>query len=78
MGTWKFVGPCLQRDRDYHIQSNFWKFHLIKASFTLSELVLLMKVFRLFRLEWICFGVRAVYKVGKGSTSYLLAGPACL
>jgi hypothetical protein len=30
---------------------NFWKFYLIRTSFTLGELVSLVKVFRLFRLE---------------------------
>ncbi len=49
----RFVGPCPHRDKDYHIQSNFWKFYLIRTSFTLGELVPLVKVFRLFRLEWI-------------------------
>ncbi len=29
-----FVGPYLHRDRDYRIGSNFWKFYLIKTSFT--------------------------------------------
>jgi hypothetical protein len=46
-----FVGPCPHRDRDYCIGSNFWKFHLIRTNFTLGELVSLVKVFRLFRLE---------------------------
>jgi hypothetical protein len=46
-----FVGPCPQRDADYHIGSNFWKFYLIRTSFILGELVSLVKVFRLFRLE---------------------------
>ncbi len=32
--------------RDYHIGSNFWKFYLIRTSFTWSELVSLVKVFR--------------------------------
>jgi hypothetical protein len=38
---------------DYCIGSNFWKFYLIRTSFTLGEPVALVKVFRLFRLEWI-------------------------
>jgi hypothetical protein len=33
------------------IGSNFWKFYLIRTSFTLGELVSLVKVFGLFRLE---------------------------
>jgi hypothetical protein len=41
------------QDRDYRIESNFWKFYLIRTSFTLDEPVSLVKVFRLFRLEWI-------------------------
>jgi len=39
-----FVGPCPHRDRNYCIGSNFWKFYLIKISFTLHELVSLVKV----------------------------------
>jgi hypothetical protein len=54
----EFVGPCSHRDRDYGIGSNFWKFYLIRTSFTLGELVSLVKVFRLFRLEQIFFGVQ--------------------
>jgi hypothetical protein len=38
-------------DRDDLIRSNFWKFYLIKISFTLRELVSLVEMFRLFRLE---------------------------
>jgi hypothetical protein len=37
------------------IGSNFWKFYLIKTGFTLCELVSLVKVFRLFKLEQMCF-----------------------
>ncbi len=48
-----FVAPCAHRDRDYNIGSNFWKFYLIRTGFTLGEPVSLVKVFRLFRLEWI-------------------------
>jgi len=37
------------------------------------------KCFRLFRLEWIVFGVQSVDTVGKCTTSsYLLTGPACV
>jgi hypothetical protein len=43
-----FVGSC-----PCSIGSNFWKFYLIRTSFTLGEPVSLVKVFRLFRLEWI-------------------------
>jgi hypothetical protein len=68
-----FLGP-----RDYRIWSNFWKFYLIRTSFTLGELVSLVKVFRLFRLEWIFFGVQSVDTVGRCTTSYLLTRPACL
>jgi hypothetical protein len=53
-----FIGPCPHRGRDYHIGSNFWKFYLIKTNFTLSELVSLVKVFRLFRLERIFLMLR--------------------
>jgi len=48
-----FVGPCPHRDSNYPIGSNFWKFYLIKISFTLHEPVSLVKVFRLFQLEQI-------------------------
>ncbi len=58
-----FVGLCLFRDREYHIGSNFWKFYLVRISFTLDELVSLVKVFRVFRLEWIIlvFRMRTQY-----------------
>ncbi len=46
-----FVGPCPHMDRDHCIGSNFWKFYPIRMGFTLSELVSLVKVFRLFRSE---------------------------
>ncbi len=39
--------------RDYGMQSNFWKFYLIRTSFIFGEPEFLVKVFRLFRLEWI-------------------------
>jgi hypothetical protein len=56
------------------IGSNFWQFYLIRTSFTLDEPVSLVKVFRLFRLEWNFW----VDRVGRCTTYYLLAGPACL
>ncbi len=65
-------------DRDCHIQSNFWKFYLIRTRFTLREPVSLVKVFRLFKLEQMFFGVESVDSVGRCTTSYLLTGPACL
>jgi len=38
-----------------------------------------VNVFRLFKLEWIVFGVQSVDTVGRCTTSsYLLAGPACV
>ncbi len=46
-----FVGPCPHRDGDYGIGSNFWKFYFIRTSFTLDELVSLVKVFKLFRMD---------------------------
>jgi hypothetical protein len=49
----EFVGPCPHRNRDYRIRFDFLKFYLIRTSFTLGELVSLVKVFRLFRLEQI-------------------------
>ncbi len=66
----RFVGPW-----DYRIGSNFWKLYLIRTGFALGELVPWVKVFR---LEWIFFGVQSVDIVGRCTTSYLLAGPACL
>jgi hypothetical protein len=42
---------CWALPRDYCIRSNFWKFYLIKHDFKLGELVSLVKVFRLSRLE---------------------------
>ncbi len=73
-----FVGPCCHRDRDYRIQSNFSKFYLIRTHFILGELVSLVKVFRLSKLEQMFFGVQSVDTVGRCTTSYLLAWPACL
>ncbi len=67
------VGPAPHRERDYCIGSNFWKFYLIKTGFTFGEPISLVKVFRLFRLEWILFGVQSVDSVGRCTTSYLLA-----
>jgi hypothetical protein len=52
--TWSTIfGPYPHRDMGYHIRSNFRKFYIIKTGFTLGELVSLVKVFRLFRLEQI-------------------------
>jgi len=42
--------------RGLHLIQLFWKFYLIRTGFTLGELVSLVKVFRLFRLERIFFG----------------------
>jgi hypothetical protein len=67
-----------QRDKDYRIQSNFWKFYLIRIDFTLGDLVSFVKVFRLFELEQMFVGVQSVDTVGRCTTSYLLARPACL
>ncbi len=59
MGTWTII-------------SNFWKFYLIKTGFTLLEPVLLVKVFRLFRLEWIFSGVQSVDKVCRCTTLHIV------
>jgi len=45
------LGPAPHRNGDYCIGSNFWKFYLIRTSFTSREPVSLVKVFRLFRSE---------------------------
>ncbi len=58
--------------------SHWIQLYLNRTSFTLGELVSLVKVFRLFRMELDCFGVQSVDTVGRCTTSYLLAGPACL
>jgi hypothetical protein len=47
------VRPCPHGDRDYHNGSNFWKFYLMRTGFTLDELVSLVKVYRLFGMEFI-------------------------
>jgi hypothetical protein len=52
-------GLLLGLTGDYGIGSNFWKFYLIRTSFTLGELLSLVKVFRLFRLE----GIVLVFRV---------------
>jgi hypothetical protein len=43
-----------------------------------NEPIFLVKVFRLFRLEWIVLGVQSEDTVGRCTTSYLLTGPVCL
>jgi hypothetical protein len=48
------------------------------GSFTLLKPVSLVKMFRLFKLEQMFFGVQSVDTVGRCTASYLLAGPACL
>jgi hypothetical protein len=78
MNAMRFVGPCACGGKDYRIQSNFWKFYLIKTGFTLGEPVSLVKMFRLFKLEQMFFGVQSVDTAGRCTASYLLAGPACL
>ncbi len=45
-----FIGPCSHREKDYCIPSNFWKFYLIRTSFTFGEPVSLMKL--LYCLNW--------------------------
>jgi hypothetical protein len=55
----------------------FGSFTLLGTGFTLCEPVSLVKVFRLFKLEQMFFGVQSVDTVGRCTpTSYLLAGPA--
>ncbi len=55
--VFQLIGLTLDhKDMNYHIRSNFWKFYLFRTSFTLGELVSLVKVFRLFRnnlITWI-------------------------
>jgi hypothetical protein len=48
------------------------------VSHYVNELVSLVKVFRLFRLEWIVLVFRVWTHQVDCTTSYLLAGPACL
>ncbi len=67
------LGPGPHSNSNYRILSKFLEV------FTLLEPVSLVKVFRLFRLEQIFFvGVQSVDMAGRCTTSYLLAGPACL
>jgi hypothetical protein len=73
-----FIGPYTHTDRNYGIGSNFWKFYVIRTGFILDEQVFLVKVFRLFRLDWIFFGVENVDTGSRCTTSYLFAGPAFL
>jgi hypothetical protein len=51
IGKYPFVGLCAHRDKDYRIGSNVSKFYLIEIGFILGELVSLVKMFRLFKLE---------------------------
>ncbi len=61
------------------LDPTFGSFYLITISLTSGERVSLMKVFRLFRLEWIVLVFRVwMDTVGTCTTSYLLAGPVCL
>jgi hypothetical protein len=60
-----FLEDLLGPAGDYCIGSNFWKFYLIRTGFRFGELVCLVKVFRLFRLEWIVLGVQTVDTGGK-------------
>jgi hypothetical protein len=62
-------------ERDYRIQSNFWKFYLIKTDLTLGEPVSLMKVFGLSKLEQMFFGVQSVDIVSR-CTNILFIGRA--
>jgi hypothetical protein len=50
------------------------------GSFTLLKLVSLVKVFRLFRLEWIFFGIESVRSVSRYMDNMLsiMGGPTCL
>ncbi len=48
---------------------DFCKFYLIKTSFTLGEPVSLVKVFTLFKLEQMFFGIQSVDRVGRCTTS---------
>jgi hypothetical protein len=62
------------------LDPTFGSFTLLKTSFTLRELVSLVRVFRLFKLEQdVLLGVQSVNTiVGRCTTSYLLARPTCL
>ncbi len=67
-----FLGAVPHRDKDYYgIRSNFWKLYLIRIGFTLCEPVLWVKVFRLFRLERVFFGVRIALDPAFGSFTLL-------
>jgi len=47
-----FIEPYPHRDKDYYIQSNFWKFYFIKTTFTLGELVFWWKCLDLNGFFW--------------------------
>jgi hypothetical protein len=68
------LGPASTGTRDYRIGSNFWKFYLIRTGFRFGELVCLVKVFRLFRLEWIVLGVQTMDTGGRCTNILSLAG----
>ncbi len=74
-----FVGPCPPTGT-ITLDPTFESFTLLRTNFTLGEPVSLVKVFRVFRLEWIFVSVLKSVDtvVGRCTTSYLLAGPVCL
>ncbi len=70
------LGELVSLVKVFHLDPTFGKFYLVRTNFTLGELVsLVVKVFRLFRFEWIVL----VFRVGRCTSIFsLLAGPACL
>jgi hypothetical protein len=60
------------------LDPTFGSFTLLKSVSHLLNWFLWWKEFKLFRLEWIFFGVQSVDTVSRCTTSYLLAGPARL
>jgi hypothetical protein len=72
------LGPAPTGTGTITLDPTFGSFTLLESISHLSKLVSLVKMFRLFRLEWIFFGVWSVNRVSRCTTSYLLAGPACL
>ncbi len=72
------VQHCLLGPWTITLDPTFRSVTILETNFTLSKLVSLVKMLRLFRLEPIFFGVQSVDTVGRYTTSYLLAGPAGL
>jgi hypothetical protein len=72
------TGFTLDEPVSIALDPTFGSFYFIRTGFKLDEPVSLVKVFRLFKLEHMFFDFESVDTVGRCTTSYLLAGSACL